>query len=107
VIALDPKPKRVTVVEGFFDAMRIPEAARLNIVALMGSLMSEVQEELFATHFKGITLMPDGDEAGKRATEEIALRLARRVFVRIASVLDGRQPDELSDDELNNIFGSL
>ena len=49
----------------------------------------------------------DGDEVGKRATDEIALRLARRAFVRIATIPHGRQPDDLPEEELKAILGSL
>jgi hypothetical protein len=42
-----------------------------------------------------------------RARDEIALRLVRHAFVRIASIPDGTQPDGLPNDELKKIFGSL
>jgi DNA primase len=108
VLALDEKGRRrVILVEGCFDAMKLHQAGYPHVVALMGSSMSERQEDLLVSHFKGIVLALDGDEAGKRATDEIALRLARRIFVRIASIPDGRQPDELSEGELKTILGSL
>jgi DNA primase len=108
VLALDEKGRRrVILVEGFFDAMKLHQAGYRHVVALMGSTMSERQEDLLASHFKGIVLALDGDDAGKRATDEIALRLARRIFVRIAAVPDGRQPDGLSDEELKTILGSI
>ena len=95
------------VCEGFFDAMKIHQAGYPNVVALMGSAMSREQENILATHFKGIVLALDGDEVGKRGTDEISLRLARRAFVRIAPIPDGRQPDELSSEELHAILGQL
>jgi DNA primase len=108
VLALEPsRVRRVIVVEGFFDAMRIHQAGFPHVVALMGSSMSREQEDRLAAHFKGVILALDGDEAGKRATDDIALRLARRVYIRIAPVPDGAQPDDLSDDDLGTIFGSL
>ena len=68
--------------------------------------MSFDQENLLASHFNKIVLALDGDEVGKRAATEIALRLARRCFVRIATIPDGRQPDDLSEDELWTLLGS-
>jgi DNA primase len=91
----------------FFDCIRVHMAGCPHVVALMGSTMSEQQEDLLATHFKGIVLALDGDDAGKQAAHEIALRLARRAFVRIAPVPDRKQPDELSEAELKKILGSL
>jgi DNA primase len=107
VLALTPKPKRVIVAEGFFDAMKIQAAGYPHVVSLMGSTMSREQENILAMHFKGIVLALDGDEVGRRSTDEITVRLARRAFVRVAAIPDGRQPDELPADELRKIFGSL
>jgi DNA primase len=97
----------VIAVEGFFDAMKLHQAGYPHVVSLMGSTMSREQENILASHFKGIVLALDGDEVGKRAADELALRLAHRAFIRIAPIPDGRQPDGLSDDELKTIFGSL
>jgi len=97
----------VIIVEGFFDCMKVHQAGYHHVVSLTGSTMSAAQENVLASHFKGIILALDGDEAGKRATDEIALRLARRAFVRIGAIPDGRQPDGLSSEELQSIFGSL
>jgi DNA primase len=107
VLALNPVPKRVILCEGFFDAIRVHTAGYPHVVSLMGSSMSDEQEHLLASHFKGIILMLDGDEAGKRAKDEIALRLARLAFVRIAAVPDDKQPDELSHEELQRLLGAL
>jgi DNA primase len=107
VLALTPKPKRVIVVEGFFDCMKIHQAGYPHVVSLMGSIMSERQEDLLVSHFKGVVLALDGDDVGKRAVYEITLRLARRVFVRIAPIPAGRQPDELSVEQLTTILGSI
>lgn len=109
VLALDQaaRVRRVIIVEGFFDAMKIHEAGYPHVVSLMGSAMSCEQEDILATNFKGIVLALDGDEAGRRAAQEIALRLTRRAFVRVAPIPEGKQPDELPTDELRKIFGSL
>jgi DNA primase len=107
VLALTPKPKRVIVVEGFFDAMKIHNAGYPHVVAIMGSALSDTQHDLLVSHFKGIVVMLDGDEAGKRATDDIALRLAPHAFVRVIHVPDGKQPDQLSADEFKHFLGSL
>src|SRR5262249_18316657 len=41
-----PKIKRVIVVEGFFDCMKVHQAGWENVVALMGSSLSEAQEKV-------------------------------------------------------------
>jgi DNA primase len=73
----------------------------------MGSAMSETQEELLTSGFSRIVLMLDGDEAGREATWGIAERLMRRTFVKVVYMADGKQPDQLSSEELRSILGSL
>lgn len=89
----------VIVVEGFFDLMRVREVG-YPCVALMGSSISQEQEELLATYFKRVILMLDGDEAGRGATDECLKRLGRRMFVKALEVPDGKQPDMLSREEI-------
>jgi hypothetical protein len=52
-------------------------------VALTESNLSKEQEDLLATHAKQVALILNNDNAGRRATEEILFRFARRVFVRV------------------------
>jgi DNA primase len=90
---------RVVVVEGFFDCMKVSQAG-FPCVALMGSSLSEAQEELLTGHFKNAILMLDGDEAGKRVTDDCLLRLGRRMWVCVVVLPDGKQPDQLTTDEI-------
>jgi DNA primase len=108
------KEAGLIVVEGFFDAMRVWQAGFPNVVALMGSSLSEEQEGLLVDavgpHGK-IALMFDEDEAGWHGRDGIwkdeelkpgALpRLASKVYVNVIRLGDqGRQPDGLSKEEL-------
>jgi DNA primase len=93
----------VVLVEGFFDCMKVTQAG-FPCVALMGSTMSDAQEEIIREHFAHVVVMLDGDEAGKGASEGIAERLCRIIFqVNVVTLLDGAQPDQLSDDELHRL----
>jgi DNA primase len=92
--------RRVVVVEGFFDCMRV-SAAGFPCVALMGSSLSAQQEELLARHFKNACLMLDGDEAGRKATDECLLRLARRMWVWAVMLPEGTQPDQLDQERID------
>jgi len=96
----------VVVVEGFFDCMKVTQA-EYACVALMGCSISEQQEQLLAKHFKRVVLLLDGDEAGRRGAIEIAGRLATEVYVRIVDVGDGKQPDQLSAEQLRNSLASV
>jgi DNA primase len=94
----------VVVVEGFFDCMKVSQAG-YPCVALMGSSMSQAQQEIIAARFAHVVLMLDGDEAGRRATEEIADRLNDVVYlVKIVELPGGVQPDQLSEDEIRRLL---
>jgi DNA primase len=94
----------VVLVEGFFDCMKV-SAAGFPCVALMGSSLSEQQEQLLLRHFMKVTLLLDGDDAGWKAAEEISRRLVHKLHVRVVDLPDGKQPDALSGEELNRLRG--
>jgi DNA primase len=93
----------VVVVEGFFDCMKVKQAG-YPCVALMGSSLSEQQEEMLCLEFGRVVLMFDGDTAGKAATEDSARRLVRRMFVKAVHLLDGQQPDQLPAEEFRRLL---
>jgi DNA primase len=92
--------RRVVVVEGFFDCMRVHQAGFTSVVALMGSTLSRQQADLLACRFAEIVLMLDGDSAGQAGACDAGARLARRRSVRQVILAPGRQPDQLSDEEI-------
>ena len=95
--------QEVVIVEGFFDCMKVWQALFPFVVALMGCNMSLHQQQVIESRFKRVTLMMDGDDAGRRAADRIASRLAHR-HVRIVSIPDGKQPDELSTSQIGNLL---
>ena len=97
--------EQVIIVEGFFDCMKVWQAGYSSVVALMGSALSDQQERLLVERFKTITLFLDADEAGRKAAEEIAVRLLRKVHVRILELPDGKQPDQLDQEQLRWLLG--
>jgi len=99
--------QEVILVEGFFDCMKVWQSLNPFVVALMGSSMSEQQEHIITARFKRVTILLDGDEAGRKAAEIIASRLIHRLHVRIIDLPDGKQPDEFPAEELAQILDSL
>lgn len=107
------------VVEGFFDCMKIWQAGYHNVVALMGSSMSDEQEQLIvgAAGPQGkATLMLDEDEAGRICRDGkvkdgawepgILQRLASRVYVKVIALgNEGMQPDKLSEETIRALLG--
>jgi len=104
----EPDDLPLVIVEGFFDCFALWQAGIAKCVALMGCSMSPEQEQLLAETLPDggtIELFLDNDEAGHQGTEEVARRLLRFALVRSIDLPDGvRQPDELSEDEIAEVF---
>jgi DNA primase len=99
--------RHLIVVEGFFDAIRL-HAERLPTVALMGTSLSEEQVALLRAHcpaLRFITMMLDGDDAGRKAAPTVAARLARHWWTRIVELPDGTQPDTVERGVLEELLG--
>ena len=107
------KEKGLIVVEGFFDCMRLHQAGVFNVVALMGSSLSEEQEAASTSmrwvRSGKIALMFDEDEAGDGGGSEEALSRhcnAGRVYVKVIGLgEEGTQPDGLSAEILEQYLG--
>jgi DNA primase len=53
-------------------------------------------------------VMLDEDEAGRAGREDIALRLARFLFVKVhAFAEEGRQPEQMSAEEVAQLCGGV
>jgi DNA primase len=92
------------VVEGFFDCLRVHQAGYRNVVALMGVSLSEMQEKILLERFPHLILMLDGDEAGHRASQQLVGRLAGKVALAVTEMASGRQPDQLSSEEVQRVL---
>jgi DNA primase len=92
------------VVEGFFDCLKVHQAGHGNVVALMGASVSDRQAELLDTYFRELVGMLDGDEAGQRASQKLAARRWKNLSLSMVEVLSGRQPDQLSTEEIERIL---
>jgi DNA primase len=101
------REKGLVVVEGFFGAMKVHQSGFPNVVALMGSYLSEAQTHLLraALGAQGkVTIMMDGDEDGRNCQEQCLAELSRHMFVKVVELNDGIQPDHLSDDQLRQLL---
>ena len=95
------------VVEGYFGAILLHGLA-VPSVALMGSSIAQEQIALLREHcpaLKAITLLLDGDDAGRKAAETIALRLCPHWWTRIAALPEGAQPDTVEPATLERLLG--
>lgn len=104
---LAPRARRtgtLIVVEGFFDVMKLYQARVENVVALMGSTLSNEQAELLVDNAERLVLMFDGDNAGREGERACYRMLRPRVFLKSVHLTDGEQPDMLSEDRLRELL---
>ena len=94
----------VVVVEGFFDCMKVHQAGIRSVVALMGSVLYEPQRHVLLERFSRVILLLDGDPTGRKASTVIAQRLRLDCNVRVISLPDGVQPDQLPAEDIGNIL---
>ena len=94
--------------EGFFGCMRVWQAGHRRVVSLMGSLLSNAQEQrlIELAGENGHVLLPfDEDEAGRKGRAEALARLRESVSVNILRLSDGQQPDALEPEALLRLIG--
>jgi DNA primase len=105
----EPADKPLVIVEGFFGCMKLHQFGCRKVVALMGSTMSATQEELIRKHTdrkSQVVVMLDEDEAGRMGCEDIAVRLAKFVFVTVhAFDKDGQQPENMTAEDVKQMLG--
>jgi hypothetical protein len=103
-IVLNAERDWVFLVECFFDCMKVHQAGYRNVVALMGCSLSDRQACLLGEHFDEVVLLLDGDPAGLRGSDDIAARLSGVMKICRCQVPSGRQPDELTADDLRGLI---
>lgn len=96
----------VVIVEGYLDAIQAQQAGFHNVVAQMGTAMTEMQLGLVAPRYaRRVVLALDADAAGQNATRR-SLEVARQaleadyagrmsVDMRILQIPDAKDPDDL------------
>jgi len=99
--ALQEQPDHpLIIVEGFFGLMKLWQLGYRKCVALMGSSMSEVQEQLIANTLKPnsrVIVLFDEDDAGRTGRIDVAARLATKAFVRVVVFeTEDFQPERLT-----------
>jgi DNA primase len=95
------KQDQAVVVEGYFDAIALHAAGITNVVASLGTALSQgqVKQLLRYTESKQIVLNFDADTAGKKASERAIGEIANLVYqgqvqLRILNLPDGKDADE-------------
>ena len=94
------------LVEGYFSVLGLYEAGFVNVVASMGSELSDAQAELLKTAAE-VTVLFDGNEAGYSGAETVRERLSSTLPVRIARLPTGTEPEDLSPDALRWLLAGM
>jgi len=94
----------VVVTEGQMDAI-ILDSYGIPTVAIMGSKMSNDQEELLC-EYKKVFLALDGDEEGVRGTLDAIDRLKDRVILHLLNIARGKDPADYGKEAIESLLSS-
>jgi DNA primase len=85
--------KTAIVVEGYMDCIACQQAGLDNVVATLGTAMTEEHVRFLRRFAEQVVLIYDGDEAGQRAAERSISRfLAQDLDLRVLTLADGQDP---------------
>ncbi|HNX92677.1 MAG TPA: DNA primase, partial [Syntrophomonas sp.] len=93
------KENKVYLVEGNFDVKRMHSIGVLNTVAPCGTALTVEQVRMLKSYSKNVTLIYDGDEAGRKAIDRNGeLLVKEQCNVMVLSLPDGQDPDSVFSD---------
>ncbi|PYO93210.1 MAG: DNA primase [Gemmatimonadetes bacterium] len=94
------KAERAILVEGQFDVLRLTLAGFEEVVAPLGTGLTEEQAALLQRHTAHVILLYDSDEPGLRATFRAGdVLLRHKLRVSVASLPEGEDPDTLGQNK--------
>ena len=102
------KRGRAVVVEGYMDCLAAHQAGFSEVVATLGTAMTESQVDLLRRYTEEIILLFDSDKAGEAAAERaIHVALPRCVRVRLARIPEGKDPSDFVADQGIEAFSDV
>jgi DNA primase len=88
------KADRLLLVEGYFDVIRLVLAGIEEVVAPLGTSLTEAQASLIRKYTRQIILLYDSDAAGQKATFRAGDELLRNgMRIRVITLPEGEDPD--------------
>ena len=98
----------VILVEGNFDLVGLYQAGFHNVVAPLGTAMTSAQARILKRYTSTAYLAYDGDTAGERSAFRASdLLLAAGFAVRVVSLPEGRDPDDVIREGGADAFAAL
>ena len=90
---------RAIVVEGYLDAIRLVLAGLEEVVAPLGTALTDEQAQLLVRYAPEVFLLYDSDEAGQKATFRSGLELlGHKAIVRVVTLPENEDPDTFVRD---------
>lgn len=87
--------ERLILAEGYMDVIAINAAGFKNVVATLGTALTEDQARLMAKYTKQVIIAYDSDEAGQKATHRATALLSEvGVAARVLQLEGAKDPDE-------------
>lgn len=94
--ASDGKLPEVYIVEGYMDVIAMFRAGIKNVVASMGTALTEEQAGVLADYTDTVYLSYDGDNAGQKATRKgVDIMYNAGITPRVISLIEELDPDEI------------
>ncbi|MDH4318983.1 MAG: toprim domain-containing protein, partial [Desulfobulbaceae bacterium] len=92
--------KRAVVVEGYFDLLMLAVHGVTNVVAPLGTSLTQKHVRSLRPYCEETVLLFDGDSAGLRASmRSVPIFLAEQLDARVAVLPEGHDPDSLVRQE--------
>jgi DNA primase len=86
------------LVEGYMDCIKLQQAGFKNVIASLGTALTEEQARLLHRYAEKVIVIYDGDEAGQRETlRAITVLRGAELKVEVVSLPPGKDPDEYID----------
>ncbi len=103
---------QVVVLEGYTDCLMAHQHGLLNMVAVLGTALGEAHLQVLRRFTDRIVLVLDGDDAGRRRTNEIidallALFVRNQVDLRILTLPEGLDPCDFIASQGSDAFRQL
>ena len=96
------------VVEGYMDVVACHQAGATNVVATLGTALTEDHVKILKRFTERVVLFYDGDTAGQRAAEKSITRfLAQDIDLRILTLAEGQDPSDYFETHDKSQFQEL
>ncbi|MCD6399433.1 DNA primase [candidate division WOR-3 bacterium] len=94
------KSKSLILVEGYFDYLTMFQAGYKNILAPLGTSLTENQAQILGRYANKVFLFFDNDEAGSKATNRnLGILIDKGVEIRLCITDKGKDPDEIINSQ--------